>query len=105
MNRDDFVFLCELLMSREEKGLFLSLIANPHDQATRNAYIDYLKEQDRSKSVDLLEGRTGYVPGWGYTSPSISSGAIASGWIGTAVIASGSIISGYGRRGLSSGAW
>jgi len=47
-------FLLELLMTREERQFLSALRANPTDQVTRNEYIDYLIEQGRDESAELI---------------------------------------------------
>ena len=55
------VFKLELLMSITERRLASDLRESPNDQSTINAYVDYLKEQGRDDSAELIA--KGYVPG------------------------------------------
>lgn len=55
------LFVLEALASPTERGLLTALRDNPTDQATRNAYIDYLEEQGRPTGVALLKNN--FVPG------------------------------------------
>lgn len=47
----------ELLMCPTEKGLFQALLEDPEDVDTRNAYVDFLKDQGRLCSARLVETR------------------------------------------------
>ena len=55
------LFVLEALVSSTERGLLHALRDNPNDQATRNAYIDYLQEQGRPTAVKLLQQK--WTPG------------------------------------------
>ena len=55
------LFVLEALASHTERGLLAALRDNPNDQATRNAYIDYLQEQGRPTAVKLLQQK--WTPG------------------------------------------
>ncbi len=63
MTNNQFVFLLELLIrDNNEKGLLQSLIQNPLDEATRNAYVDYLLDNDRPQSAELVR-KGSFTPG------------------------------------------
>lgn len=84
-NREQ-LFLYELLMDRVERSLLKALHANANDEATRNAYVDYLLDQGRTESAEMV--RAGHIPA-GYVYAGWGSGAIGSGQIGTYNIGSG----------------
>jgi uncharacterized protein (TIGR02996 family) len=65
-------FLLELLMSDQEKGLYQALLENPQDKATRNAYVDFLKENNRHVSAKQVED--GYTFRLGYAGREVRSG-------------------------------
>lgn len=99
-------FRLELMMSPTERGLLRSLQENHKDDATRNAYIDFLLEQGRPIGASLMRQK-GFVPGatvcqrWEpikVNAPGqlnsggpIGAGHIGSGQIGYFHIASGNI--------------
>ena len=98
MKDHDIVYLLELFTTTTERGLLTTLRENPEDQATRNALVDFLKEQGREASAIAV--LAGYTPGgrdqvrYGSRSmqsgevawPTVTSGAIASGSVGTQYI-------------------
>lgn len=60
-NGNELVFLYELIMGDEEKGFFTSLLEDPKNKATRNAYSDWLLEKGRTESSELV--KKGHTPG------------------------------------------
>jgi hypothetical protein len=62
MNNDEFTL--EMLASPTERGLLNALWKDPYAQAARDAYHDYLCEQERQTTAAAV--RDGYTPGWGY---------------------------------------
>lgn len=60
-NGNELLFLYELLMGDEEKGFFTSLLEDPKNKATRNAYSDWLLEKGRTESSELV--KKGHTPG------------------------------------------
>ncbi len=90
---DDLKFLIDLLTTNEEKCFLAELEENPKDTATRNAYQDYLKENNREASAALV--KNGFIPGSeksypppvvDYSKVSVSPGQIISGSIGSGQI-------------------
>lgn len=79
MTTTDFRFLLDLMITPQEKSFISDLVENPDDASTRNAYVDYLKENGREGSADLV--KDGYIPGHKYDFKETSStiGAISSG--------------------------
>lgn len=65
MTNDQFLFLVELLTHREETQLIKSLVENPNDESLRGVYSDYLKDNGRDVSAELVEKRK-FTPGGNY---------------------------------------
>lgn len=95
MTYNQMLFLTELLTSNVEKSFIADLRVNPDDQATINAYVDWLTDNGREGTARLVKG--GFIPSVRDAKPVdvIFSGHIASGSIGKIHIASGGIASGY----------
>lgn len=87
-------FLLEMMMSNMERGLYQALLENPYDQATRNAYVDFLKENNRHENAkQVAEGftfRRGYM---GNSSTELSSGTVMGRYFPLGGFASGDIAS------------
>jgi len=49
-------------MSPEEREFVKALAANPDDEATRRIYSDFLRDQGRPDSADMVE-KSGMIPG------------------------------------------
>ncbi len=92
MHSDDLLFLFELLMRRDELSLLADLRKNRDDVATKNAYIDYLRDDGREESAKLLE--KDYVPTLGQKPRTYAqdnfSGSLGMGYL----FASGALLSG-----------
>ena len=83
MTISDFRFLLDLMITSQEKSFIADLMRNPEDRSTRNAYVDYLKENGRETSADMV--KEGYIPGYrlrsheesSWTTYGVSSGFIS----------------------------
>lgn len=54
MDEKQLTFLLELLMTRDERLRLAELRENPRDELTRNEYVDFLLEQGRDASAELM---------------------------------------------------
>lgn len=64
MDNNSFVYLLELLQTPLERALLADLRKDVDDDAARNALVDFLLEQGRNDSAELIRG--GWIPTKGY---------------------------------------
>lgn len=62
MTNDQYLFLIDLLAQRDELDLIKSLIENPNDKTLRDVYHDFLLDNGRSTSADLIKNKR-FTPG------------------------------------------
>ena len=56
MSDNQFIFLCELLMTERERPLFQEFLKSSRsDDAVRGIYSDFLKERGRDESAEIAE--------------------------------------------------
>ena len=96
LQKMDVEFILELVASSTERGLIKALHEKPDDEATRNAYVDFLLENSRDESAERV--RKGYIPGLRTEKPKpfgyVASGGIASGTLMPYTVTSGALYSG-----------
>jgi len=65
MSTDALIFLIEMLLKPEERGLFQALWENAGDRGVREMYSDWLKEHDRELSAERVLRGLDFLP-WRY---------------------------------------
>lgn len=84
------LFLAELLASSKERRMMQALQEKPEDEVARAMYVDFLKEEGRKDTAELVEKQRLWTP----PPRSIASGAVGSGQVATTMVFSGLISSG-----------
>lgn len=92
MDNKTALVLIEMFATPTELGLLKALRENPNDEASRRAYIDYLRDNGREGSADDIE-KENWIPTIGH----VYSG----GYKRTMPVASGMICSGVGPISLA----
>ncbi len=62
MTKKQFLFLLEMLMSREERFFLSALKASPKDPVARAEYADWLEDEGRQESADMLREDGAWTP-------------------------------------------
>lgn len=66
MSQNDFLFLLEALIRKDERHLLDSLLSDPNNKGLLAVYADYLEENDRPISARMVREKE-YVPSVGET--------------------------------------
>lgn len=96
MDNKTALFLMEMFATPTELGLLKALREDPRDEASKRAYIDFLRENGREGSADAIE-KEHWIPTIGHVYPKMitaTSGVVISGSLGSGSIGFGHIGSG-----------
>ena len=87
----EMIFLAELLVKSVEVGMIQALRENPSDNVTRNAYVDYLYEEGRPNTAELVKEKKLFPIPFAYQAGTLYSGMMYVSQITSGVVTPGAI--------------